>query len=356
MRVMALLLAVATALPAAAASGARTERLADGVYAIIHEDSTHEWPSGGTSWPHGNTLVVVGEENVLVVDTTFLPDRAEADIALIRSLTPKPVRYVVNTHWHGDHTHGNGVYRRAFPGLSIIGPSESRSYIGLNLERAPRAMTDAESGLRKRLAELEALLAAGGDPAEMTRLRTNIEERRHELQQLERVEIVAPDVLFDRELTLLLGRRRVEIRNRGRANSPADVTVYLPEEQILATGDILVHPVPYAMQGYPTHWSGVLRELEAIPVKAIVPGHGPVLRDHSYTAKVRNLVETALARVEQSARKGTNSEKVQTLVRLDDLRPQFVADSDAAGIELWDYSIQSTLLERAWACLVGYRC
>src|SRR4030042_279565 len=85
-------------------SGARMERVADGVYAIIHRDATREWPSGATDWPHGNTGVVIGDAGILVVDATFYPSRARADIALIRRLSDRPVRYLVNTHGHGAPT------------------------------------------------------------------------------------------------------------------------------------------------------------------------------------------------------------------------------------------------------------
>jgi cyclase len=333
------------------------ERLAEGVYAIIHDDSTKDWDTGGTDWPHGNTAVVIGGDSVLVVDTTFLPARAAADIALIRRVTDKPVRFLVNTHWHGDHTHGNGVYKKAYPSLSVIGAVENREYIARNLVRAPAAMLGPQSGLRKTLADLEAKLADQTMPAaRRSALESNIAARRHEIAELAKVEVVAPDVLFEESLTLILGERKVEIRNRGRANSPADTTVYLPAEQILVTGDILVHPVPYAMQSHPTSWAETLRILEATPVKAIVPGHGPVMRDHAYTRQVRELVETAMARVSEKMQQGVNNEQVQVQIRMDDIRPRFVAPSDAGGIAIWEHSIQKALLERAWACLVGYRC
>ena len=109
-------------------STARVERLADGVYAIIHDDATDQWP-------HGNTGVVVSDDGVLVVDATYLPSRARADIALIRRLTDRPVRYLVNTHWHMDHTHGNEAYRDAFPGLTIVTERQTRTFSELNTRR-----------------------------------------------------------------------------------------------------------------------------------------------------------------------------------------------------------------------------
>lgn len=83
--------ALAVLIPSARAApkdeGARVEQVADGVYVILHDNATEDWP-------HGNTGVVIGETGVLVVDSTYLPSRARADIALIRKLTDKPVRYL----------------------------------------------------------------------------------------------------------------------------------------------------------------------------------------------------------------------------------------------------------------------
>ena len=77
----------------------------------------------------------------------------------------------------------------------------------------------------------------------------------------------------------------MELRDWGRANSPHDVTVYLPEERILFTGDIVVQsPLPYSGASWPVPWIEVLRGIEAMPVAALVPGHGPVQRDHAYTS------------------------------------------------------------------------
>jgi alkyl sulfatase BDS1-like metallo-beta-lactamase superfamily hydrolase len=74
-------------------STARLERIGDGIFAIIHDDATD-------AWPHGNTGVVIGRDGGLVVDATYLPSRARADIELIGKVTDKPVRWLVITHWH----------------------------------------------------------------------------------------------------------------------------------------------------------------------------------------------------------------------------------------------------------------
>ncbi len=137
-------------------STARVERLADGVYAIIHDDASDQWP-------HSNTGVVVYDDGVLVVDATYLPSRARADIGLIRALTDKPVRYLVNTHWHMDHTYGNEAYRDAFPAVVILTERATREFSELNSHYWARFSTAPESPRRKAVEELKAELARGRD-------------------------------------------------------------------------------------------------------------------------------------------------------------------------------------------------
>jgi len=121
--VLATLAAQTRAAPAD--DGARVEKVADGVFVILHDNATEEWP-------HGNTGVVVGETGVLVVDSTYLPSRARADIALIRKLTDKPIRYLAYTHWHFDHNNGGIAYRQAFPAVDVVSARDTARYIELN--------------------------------------------------------------------------------------------------------------------------------------------------------------------------------------------------------------------------------
>jgi glyoxylase-like metal-dependent hydrolase (beta-lactamase superfamily II) len=87
--------------------------------------------------------------------------------------------------------------------------------------------------------------------------------------QLARIKVVPPNLLFEKSLTIDLGGRRVEIRNVGRANSPHDLTIYLPDEQVLFTGDILVSPLPYTAGASPMRWIDVLKQVEAYPIREI---------------------------------------------------------------------------------------
>ena len=345
-------LAQANALPRD--STARVERLADGVYAIIHDDATDQWP-------HGNTGVVVYDDGVLVVDATYLPSRARADIALIRALSDQPVRYLVNTHWHMDHTYGNEAYRDAFPGVVIVSERETREFSELDSHYWARFSTAPNSTRRAAIRDLEMELARGRDSTgnahsaeEKRRLETVIGQRRNELEELAKVRIVVADQVFDRSMTLRLGGRRIELVDRGRANSPHDVTVYLPDERVLFTGDIVVQsPLPYTGMSWPVPWIDVLKEIEQVPVSFLVPGHGPVMRDHGYTRRVRELLQAATSRTAAMARRGKPVEEIQDSVRLEDIRRRVPAWADPKHDADWDYIVRA-VVERAWRGVRGH--
>ena len=112
----------------------QAREIAPGIYTIRHPDPTDDFVDG-------NTTVVIGEREVLVVDTCYLPSSADADIALIRTWTDKPVRWVLNTHWHNDHVGGNQHYRLAWPGADVVGHEETRRMINGRLPRTSAGLS-----------------------------------------------------------------------------------------------------------------------------------------------------------------------------------------------------------------------
>lgn len=344
-------------------SGATMERIAPGVYAILHADAILSFPDGATDWPHSNVGVIVGTKGVLVIDSDFYPSRAAADIALIRKVTRLPVRYLVNTHWHGDHTHGNAVYADSFPGLVIVGSRDNAQYVGINQARFPRSVIAPGSTTRAGLAKDEAMLQKGADsagrplsPAERALLYTVIAQHREQLREFATVRPAPPTLLFDKTHTIDLGGKRVELVNRGHANSPSDVTAYLAVEKVLFTGDIVVWPVPYTFDAYPRQWIGVLAQLEAIRASKIVPGHGPVFNDAAYLRQVRELFERAVAQADSLIRTGKLRAEVERLVDLGDFKSRFVRPGDATAEAYWQAAIRNSLIERTYQCQVGSRC
>jgi glyoxylase-like metal-dependent hydrolase (beta-lactamase superfamily II) len=319
---------------------------------ILHDDATDEWP-------HGNTGVIVGRTGVFVIDSCYLPSRAKADIALIRKVTPLPVRFLMTTHWHFDHNNGAVAYRDAFPGVTLVAERNTARWIELNQAYWKALSTASDSPRRESLAKLEGELAKGagedGRPfdAPARAKRTDVIARRKaELAELAALEIVAPTQLFDGRLSLDFEGTPIEIENRGPANSPDDSTIWLPRERILFAGDILVKsPLPYVGASWPVHWSRVAHDLEDLPAAFVVPGHGPVMTDHAYTRAIEDLLDTALARVEALVRKGRSLAQVQDELNLDDVRAR-VPDWGTASEEDWTYT-RRALAERAFVGVRG---
>lgn len=274
-----------------------TEQLADGVYAIRHEDAPD-------AFPQGNTTVIVGEREALVVDSGYLPSSAQADVAQIRQWTTKPVRYLVNTHWHYDHTMGNGVYRDAFPGITIVAHLETRRQIaGYN----PQWFAN----FPKRGDQFRAAIDAGkdangrtltaGEIAEYESALTGLDPVGTEFQPLVARTDLAPDVGFDRELAIDLGGREVRLMHLGRGNTAGDAVCWLPIEKLLVAGDLLDHPVPYLGGGYPVEEVATLEAVARLGADTIVPGHGMVLKGGAATAylgQVTDFVRAVVAAVD----------------------------------------------------------
>jgi glyoxylase-like metal-dependent hydrolase (beta-lactamase superfamily II) len=183
-------------------------------------------------------------------------------------------------------------------------------------------------------------------------LERTIRQRRAEIEELGALTVVAPDLVFDDELTLDLGGRQVELRDWGRANSPHDVTIFVGDARVLFAGDILVQaPVPYFTESWPVPWIDVLERIEDIPAAAIVPGHGPTLRDHAYTRQVRALLEATTTRVAALAKEGRSLDEIQNELDLNDVRAAVPAWSGARE-EDWQATTRA-LIERAWRGVRG---
>jgi glyoxylase-like metal-dependent hydrolase (beta-lactamase superfamily II) len=289
------------------------EKVGEGVYAFIS-------PPGITPLVSGNSLVVIGDDGLLVVDSGQFPSLARAEIAEIKKLSPLPVRYIVNTHWHLDHWVGNGEFRKAWPGVAIVstqntlalaqaGASEFTSaYAVAMLDSLNKAIAlggkrgDGSSRPAQEIAYLDMA------KAQLTKYRT----------ELETVNLAFPDVVFASELDLYLGKRLVQVRFLGRANTGGDAVVYVPDAKVLATGDMLVSPSPYGGGSFYGEWPATLRRLAAFDTIAIVPGHGEVQHDKAYLVRMIKLLDGVNARVAASIAAGESLEQAQKKITLDD--------------------------------------
>lgn len=287
------LFAVAT--PLSGQSERKVTKLADGVYEIQHPNT------GGNV--NGNTTVIIGERQVFVVDTCYLPSVAREDIAQIRQWTDRPVSFVLNTHFHNDHNLGNRAYMDAFPALTIISHAETKKE--MDLFGPGSAMRD-----EREVAYLQKMLETGKTPdgqtlseADKTQVKNALARRMPALEEVKKVKFQSATLTFEHDFSIDLGNREVEIKFLGRGNTPGDAVVYLPKERIAIAGDLLVYPIPYIYDGYPREWIQTLQNLAQLDADTIVPGHGPVMHDKTYIYLMRDLMKSAVDQMTESLRK-----------------------------------------------------
>jgi cyclase len=326
-------------------------QVAEGVHAFI-EPFGHAIVSG-------NIVAIVGEESVAIVDSGHHPRLTRRIAAEIRALTPKPVRYLVNTHWHNDHVSGNSVFAEAFPGVKIVAHSftarvldkEIRAFQGPNC--APFLATQSKP-LRDALASGKAADGTALTDARRKRLEQFVAEADLGIEECGEFRYRGADLTFEDRMTLALGKRDVELLHLGRANTAGDVVAWIPDAKVIAAGDLVVHPFPFATQSFISEWAVVMRKLETMPWEALVPGHGPVMRDRKYLADVREVLEAVMTQARAAFQPGMTAAELKKRMDLKALRARFAEGPQAAMIGAnFDYMVGDLAVGRAWQELTG---
>ncbi len=241
----------------------RLEPLADGVYAAIaRRDTGGEFVNAG--------LVDLGDE-VLAVDSFLLPQAARDLIRAADQVIGKPIRWLLNTHFHSDHIHGNYVFPKH---TTIISTPATRRTIQKNaaafLESRRASLADEIARLKQQRDE-----AQDEDHQRVVNARVMLQESLAEA--IGEIVVRPPQVTFESRLTLHGAWRVAEIAACGHGHTPGDAYLYLPEDRVLFVGDLLVvQTQPFMIDSDPARWRLALGEIKALGVDKIVPGHGPV--------------------------------------------------------------------------------
>ena len=328
---LCLCLLFVTAAPLAAfgqAGNFEMVKLAEGVYVARRTE-----PAGLTV--NANSVFIINDEDVVVVDATLTPGTAKEELAALRRLTDKPVRYVVNTHWHDDHVMGNVAYREAFPGVDFIAHERTREYLpttGLKnrqMAMSPGGYPGFIAALKRRLEKNESVTGGPLDEEERAVIASDIKIGERYMAENPSAAVVLPTVTLRERLTLYRGARVIDILYLGRGHTSGDIVVHLPNEGIIIAGDLVIHPVPYVgnPQSHPGDWGETLEKMLALKHTMIVPGHGPVLRDDTYVQLMSRLFASLKQQVAAAAARGETIEQVRKSVNLDEFRKTFVGDS-----------------------------
>lgn len=188
-----------------------------------------------------NAGFVVTEKSVVVIDALGSPALAERLLTEIRRITPKPVSHVLVTHYHADHVYGLQVFKKA--GASIVAQRSAWEYLG------------SETAQRR------------------------LEASRHDLAPYidESTRLVPADRWLEGDDTLVVGGVEFRMSAVGPSHTPEDMVVYVPQERVVFTGDIVFQGrIPFVGQADSRHWIAALDKLLVLEASTMVPGHGAV--------------------------------------------------------------------------------
>jgi len=276
----------------------------------------------------GNVVVFEQRDGLVVVDAGGSIPSGRNVVAAIRALSPKPVRFLVYTHYHGDHNLGAGAFVQAWPDVVIVSSAATRA----NMTGAPMDYINTYAHDYQGMVDYGA--KAAKDP------KTEPDVRR----EWERVAEIGPQMVagyeglkawpaaltFKDSIELPDDETPLHLLFLGKANTDGDVVIWAPKQRVLATGDIVVNPIPYASASFPSSWLAVIDQIKAIDFAFLVPGHGALEADRAYLDRLHAAIADIRSQVAPLAAKGLSLDEVRKAVQFTRLQDEF------AGSNTWD--------------------
>lgn len=239
--------------------GTAAVEIKPGLYAI-------NWPEGG-----GNIAFLVTDEGVIVVDSGESAAMGQEIVARIREKTDKPIKYVILTHYHDDHTGG----LQSFPPSAVIIGHQN---LGENRTTGVNADLKAyPAHIEKRRKEVEKLKTEGS--ADLKRAQERLDASVKAFESLKENKLILPSLEFGTTLRIHSGKDTVAIHQQGNSHTSCSSFVYFERQKVLHMGDMVfagAHPYIDSQAGANTkNWIEVTKSLEGWDVDSVIPGHGP---------------------------------------------------------------------------------
>lgn len=330
---------------AAKGAGFDVQRVADGVYALVRTD-----PPGLMF--EANAGFVIGAEEVVVIDGGSNPSSAYALLAALRSLTDRPVKTLIATHWHDDHVIGLQEWRDTFPDAEIV--AHATAWQDLTTDGAANRRQMAEQGpgtvafLRGLLEQGRGLDREALTDEERTSHASSIALAEKHIAQIPSFRPVRPTVEVADRLTLERAGRALDVRWLGRGHTRGDLVVHLPAEGIVFAGDLVAWPVPLVgTTSFPADFATTVEKLIALRAAAVVPGHGPVLRDDTHLRTVARLLAAIRDGTAAAVARGETLEQTRRSVDLSEFRRALAGESRVRRL-LFDNYVAGPAVARAY--------
>jgi len=272
------------------------EKIAEGVYY-----TTSESPMA----TGGNHTIIVGDQNVFLVDSGTTPAAGRALLEDMKLITDKPVRWVVNTHFHFDHTDGNSIFG---PEVEIIGQEYVRHAIAdLDvLHREP--FKTAMANMPIQVEALKKQIADEKDSARRVNLEKQLAAKQADWEEFKNLKPTPPNVTYSSKMTIFQGQREIQLLFLGRGHTPGDTIVYLPKERIVCSGDMMETQPAYMGDAIFDEWLATLDKLKEMDFATMLPGHGVPFHEKSLITAYQSYLKDLMAQVAALRKQGVSAD------------------------------------------------
>ena len=281
----------------------RIEKLAEGVYAAL---------SGPVAITNCNAVIFENTRDLLVVDTHSKLSAVASLVAQVKKeVSAKPIRYIVTTHFHWDHTQGLPEYRRQAPAATVISSDTTRRLLGEF--GAARLKASLESNAQT-LETWKQKLAAARTPEDKSYCQRMVTETGAYLTEMRNVVPELPDLTFSDNLVLHDKAHELHLAFRGRGHTAGDVVVFCPQKKVIATGDLIHGWLPYLFDSYPKEWPKTIETVGKFEFTHLVGGHGGPQHSRERMQQFAGYIRELTEAVDSGKRKGQNVAQLQAAI------------------------------------------
>jgi len=295
--------------PGASANLFTIEKVADGVYAALARPQI---------LTNCNAAIFVNARDVMVVDAHSKPSAAAALIAQIKKdITTKPVRYLVNSHFHWDHTQGDAAYKASGAKVDIIA-SEATKQLMTELSR--NRLKESLDSVPKQIDDVQARLAKAASNADKERYTDLIRQLKAYQVEMKSYTLELPTITFAKSHVIKDPAGDLHLEFHGRAHTAGDIAVFSPQKRVVASGDAIIGFLPNIADGYPRPWPATIDSVGRLAFDHLIPGHGPVQNDRARMTQMRNYIEELTGRIDEGKKAGKPLAELQKTLTMSSVK------------------------------------
>lgn len=265
-----------------------------------------------------NAAIFERSKDVVVVDAHSKPSAAASLIQQIRrEVTAKPVRYVINSHFHWDHTQGNHAYRVAGGPIDFIATSATKKLMSDLAVARLKASVDSVAPQIEALRERASRSNSAGEKAFCAEQIRQMQAYQAEMKDYSPE---LPTITFDDSYLLQDPAFDLHLEFHGHAHTAGDVFVFCPQRRAMATGDASHCFLSFIADGFPHIWPGTIDKVARADFRFQLPGHGPFQSDRTVMTNQRNYIEELTGKVEEGKKAGLTVAEMQKRITVASLR------------------------------------